>query len=199
MHIVNIAELKEWLAIGKEMMGWVKPVGFRKVQFVPNTSEAALSDPSVRIDQAWILTGEIVPPVSAIEKLIKDSFVGAVKTVFVVTKLGIYRLYMLGHSISFTRVLYKSRIHSPIDMYARLLDILSANASTTVVTVAMRTVKMIASYLGIGMEFHPVDYEKPSWYIVPMDHNNTYIVQTSVFIIGIACVALMASMASRLP
>lgn len=196
MHVVNVDELGRWLKEGKQLVGWVKPVGFRQVQFVLSDS-FNLADPSVSSDQMWIMTSDVVPPLSAIEKLINGSFVNAVKTVFVVTKLGIYRLFMLGHPISHSRVLHNSRIHSPISMYSKLLNLLTANASTTVVTVAMRAVKKVASYMGIGMEFHPVDYTRPSWYIIPMDHNHTYLLQTIVFIVGISCFALMASMMTR--
>lgn len=194
MHILNNDDLGKWLSEGKEMVGWVKQEGMSGFRFVPSTS--GNSGPFT--DQMWITSSSaVVPPLSAVEKLVRGAAVNSVKTVFVVTRYGIYRLMMLGHALNDGRVIHNSRVHSPIDMYSKLHDLLTGNAASVPVAAAMRAVKKLVSYTGLGMEFHPVDYSKPTWTLVPIDHNHTNLIRILVFIVGIGCIALFALMLHR--
>lgn len=192
-RILNIDELGKWLESGKETLGWVKAEGLGSVRFIPLESQ----DVGPFTDQMWLTTNHVIPPIAAIEKLVKGAATNSVKAMYVVTRYGIYRASMLGHALTDGRVIHDARVHSPIHIYTRLFDLLTGNAASVPVTVAMRAAKKLASFTGIGIEFHPVDYSKPTWTLVPIDHKHSSLLRTLVFIIGIGAIALFAIMLNK--
>jgi hypothetical protein len=193
MHIVNINELGKWLSSEKPMCGWVKSEGWSSFRFLPMTS----TETTGLTKFMWMTCTDLIPPVSALDKLVKKSATNALKGIFVVTKYGVYLLSMLGHPMKDGRVMYKSRIHSPLAIYGKLLDMISSSSSSFTMSMAMRVAKKLGSFVGVAIEFFPVDYSEPTWTILPSDpHHSTYL-NTLVYVLGIGSISLLALMYLR--